>query len=299
MKSIQISNVKTAFEKIKTTPYVRKMLGFNTRWHTEAYHMQGMARYNNYYFFTHNDTGNDGALIYVADISKNCYIKTIKNQCGRFNHPGGCQIENGYLLTASQEHTFLTSKYEDTQIELFDIRDLENIGRKNLWESRKISSMAAAMTSVQDEQKNIIYFLMSYEGGTHFSFFKCLIPNGVNQSSIQQIELNAPDTFKGYAAKEGKNIQNFNLITDSENNIYMVEFATSGGENFIYLSKIDWDGATNRSNITLTPISYKKLSTEGNVSFDYGAGLYTQNQEITVFACGKNSIDGTLIVNEF
>ncbi|MEQ9859659.1 hypothetical protein OI450_06515 [Pectobacterium cacticida] len=299
MPDQKITNVIAAFDKIKTTPEVRRIAGFNTKWKTDAYHMQGMARHDNYYFFTHNDIGNDGALIYVADITKNDYNNTIKTNTGRFNHPGGCQIVDNYLITASQEHTFLTSKYEDTQLALFDISDPSRSRKKVLWENEKISCMAAAMTRIQDNQNNTIYFVMAYESGTKFHFFSCHIPGTIDKSSIQKITLKSPDSFKGYAAQEGKNIQNFNLISDNENRIYMVEFATSGSDNYLYLSLIEWDGATNQSIMVSTPLSYKKLSMQENASFDYGAGLYCNNEKISVFACGRNSVNGMLIVNEF
>jgi len=286
-----VENFPQVFNRISNFGKSRKITGI-TNYISPAYHPQGIGYYKDRFYITHNDTGSDGGLIYVVDAKTGKYVKTIKTKTGRFNHPGGCQIDGNFLMVPIQEHTFVSQKYEDNLLCAMNL-DTGAVVLKD--ERRDFSTAACGVAECTMPGGVRGYVAVCIDNDNIFRFYAGTSIKGMTyrKSNIKHKSYAVEKTF-------GNQPQGlFLFATNEPDTLYLVESASNAG---LYLSRIVMRKVSKDAiDVSVTPVSERILKfadpDDGkHVSFKYSCCVYAVNKDtLAVFATGGHNGSGKYI----
>lgn len=304
--SIKVKNVPDAFknlpengnhEKFKSLPYFANI---------GPEHIQGYTQYQNdndiQYLFTHNTTGTEGYLLATNSNDGN-YVKKIRLEGNKCNHPGGIQAIGQYLFIPCEEEG-------KSKILIYDIETMAKVKLAeyiddNGNKSSQFKHEGSCLGITDYEQNGKKYYLLLVGDHQKYYGYRAEIPDNISElvfSPVGYINL----THKGHESKD-MNCQGIGLVTDSTDEAtYMIGMMSHESgltySDWAYLIKI----TICDDKIGYEKISEKHLENEGGIHgvdgshFRWGAGIRVKpNGNLVLLATSRNIIAGTKLDTTF
>jgi len=268
-----LASVAQAFEGLNKTGNLLKLTGGPFYNASGDSHLQGIARYGNYYLITQNYKDHDSGRLYFFDATTLKYVNDLHlhadssaqnshDHC--YNHPGGIQVIGNYLLIPIQ-----TQDYKQSLIQLWDISSLDN-GDTNIKQlsndfipdsdNKEIGGIGITAVSgtflVAACNNTVLYFYQSTGDNLESASFSFLFQYQM-QDSADEVCLITEETTNAI----------FLIALYSLGDEPMVDYATLYQ---VDLANKTLDQVQNRHFVTVTPLGILSYQ---DVHFRYGSGI--------------------------
>lgn len=174
-------------------------------------HVQGVARYNNYFIMTHNSESSSadcGSIVVISEEKKKAVYR-INTSDKRYGHPGGIQQIGDYLAVSLENNS-------KSLIRFYDLSQMSDTDKyppllldANIVRDNKTAGAVGITTC---SENGIDYFLLAVHAGGDVDFYKS---NG-KLLSDPQCKFNLI-----FGCKIKYSADNICLVTDNTEQIYM------------------------------------------------------------------------------
>lgn len=234
--NIKLNNVTDAFGTVQSKGTQYKWSCKSNPPNLAESHVQGIAIWNDFVIFVQNNKGYSKGIMQVVDRNSTDCLFTFDTPRD-YNHPGGTQLIGDYLAVP-----FETSDHKKSKIYFYDLN--------NLLDNPPLLPLLLPCTIIQategcgavcitnyTENETEYYLLIAYNNGT-YNFYKS---NGKTLNDLdccfEKLYAVSPPLL------EDRDYQGLALITDTEQNIYMIGLRTDdlfgSNKDYMDLYKLD------------------------------------------------------------
>ena len=298
--NIKLNNVTDAFDAVQ-------LKGTEYKWSCKTNppnlaesHVQGIAIWNDLVIFVQNNKGYSKGKIQVVDrYSADC-LYTLDTPYENYNHPGGMQLIGDYLVVPVEK-----SNHKESIIYFYDLNDLEDNTILPCKIEQATEGCGAACITNYTENGTEYYLLIAYNNGT-YNFYKS------NGKTLNNVECCFE---KLYAVSppllEDRDYQGLALITDTEQNIYMIGLRTDDlfGSNKDYMDLYELDISNSAhpfSTDVVDPRHMTCVHSGGAIAgangthFRWGVGgVVSDLNSLILWATQRNFVAGNCYTNSF
>jgi hypothetical protein len=264
---VQLNDVRTAFGSINTKP---KIYSFKSKYKAPAGgHLQGIQPYHAYEKPFSGQivlTGSSNSYSYYLKAHLNGHVDTLAKIAGSpFRHAGGCQVVNPNLVVGVEDN-IAKDKSQLTAIRLVDTIETEVLKIRQ-GQFKRSTAGAVGCASVKS---NFFLFAIGDWDTRNIDFY----------SLDEQTGFDSIATFSFGVAGPPCSYQSINLVTDTNNHIYLIGLGKDGNTNRADLYAVE--------NYKLTLVATRLFKTNNGCSFRYGAGINCNTaQSLQIYTCQR------------
>ena len=299
-ENIKIKNVLSSFEAHDEEAAVMEftMEGWSI---PSGGHLQGIQRTytKRPYFVISGSSDHEAYFIVVGKIADGFEI--IQKKIISYNpyrHAGGIQIIGDYLVVGVEDN----SKRNKSRVCFFDVRNPEKpIGDPIITIPREGEEKLATAGAIAIVKRSADHLLIvgSWDSDT-LDFYRS---NGMDLGKpggefTYRQTWNKDDAFRGdWCDDTWGNYQNLNLVSDTNGSLFLIGYYCDGKQgDYADLYSLD---LSNPGPKMIRKESNKRLKCIRRASFQYGGGIYIDNEmSLISYACERNCHEKT-VINEF
>ncbi|HTN18383.1 MAG TPA: hypothetical protein VL092_11915 [Chitinophagaceae bacterium] len=262
-------------------------------------HVQGVARYGDYWMLTYNNKGYSQGYLMAVNNDSGKLVLDFNTPDENYNHPSGIQTIGNFLLVPVEN-----SDASDSYIHFYNMYAMNDTTQPtlltyNIHRSGK-GSGAAGICNFTDNDGNERYFMCVYDNGAtdfYTSNAKTLSDPNISFTLSGSIKLDQ----EGYSSTC--------LVTDTDGSIYMIGFRVEGSTSYTDYADLykitlnskyqpsDMKGIGQKHCVT----DYGSMTGIAGVHFRWGAGIYFRNNntQFGLLATQRNFVANNLTVNKF
>lgn len=251
-------------------------------------HVQGIARYGDHYYLTHNNKGYAKGFLLVMDGER--IIAKQDTPTEHYNHPGGIQII-GDFLTMSLENSDASSSF----VRFYSLKDPTRPELLTTAIVRKDKGCGAAGITSYARNGAEYYLVAAYDNGKTDFYESNGRRLGDPELAFHEV---GSDQLPNTAFSE------LCLVTQADGQIYGVGFWVNGDVSYEdRCTLLSYD----RNTSTMAVVDVRHMYTElggvtgiAGVHFRWGAGLeLTSNTAMDFYATQRNFVGGLFYTNKF
>jgi hypothetical protein len=290
-----VPDVVAAFKAVGERGMLRKYHGEPWVPNMIESHVQGIARYGDYLFVTHNNKGYSKGYIIIINHVTGKMVHKFDSPVEHFNHPGGCQTVGSYVAVALENST-----YSKSYVCFYDLSQMTDSKEPRLLpiklERRKQGAGGVGITSYTGKSGEPRYLMAVYDNGKLdlYKIAQSLEYPGISMGHLGQTSMQESDYSE------------ICLVTQTDQKIFLVGFRTRdlgvANEDRADLYSVTWDTAPRTE-----PLESRHMHTEhggvvglAGVHFRYGAGLRVRSDlSLEFIATQRNFVGNEFYTNDF
>ena len=286
----KIKDVPAAFDNVDKNGHLHEFHGEPWVPDMVESHVQGIARYGDYYYLTHNNKGYSKGFLLVLDNTTQKMILKLDTPKENYNHPGGIQVIGDYLAVSLEN-----SDHNSSFVLFYSLKDPRNPELMSLEIARSDKGCGTVGITNFTRHGTEYYLVAAYDNGKT-DFYES---NGqpLADAGLQFTKVSSCD-FKNTGFAE------MCLVTQQDNKVYCIGFWVDGTIVFDdYCTLLLYD----RDQHSVDKLKERHMyTTHGGVKglagvhFRYGSGLrITSDTSMDFYATQRNFVAGLFYLNKF